>query len=178
MSFHFLSNYADVKHTTLFLDFPELPVYTYAVDGKNVSAVAAAEYMLQGTSVDHLSGEIVATNTVLNSFSSEGISMTAEVSNSTTDASIEFPRFNYPYYCVRDTYGQVFPIQDGPNRLIHVDLPEGYSGQLTLSFEEPLLWRIAELVSLATLITLSLCAITRYKRKKCLPSQKSNTLSN
>lgn len=178
MSFHFLSNYADVKYTTLFLDFPELPVYTYAVDGKNISAVAAAEYMLQGTSVDHLSGEIVATNTVLNSFSSEGISMTAEVSNSTTDAFIEFPRFNYPYYCVRDTYGQVFPIQDGQNRLIHVDLPEGYSGQLTLSFEEPLLWRIAELVSLATLITLSLCAITRYKRKKCLPSQKSNTLSN
>lgn len=165
MSFHFLSNYADVKYTTQFLDFPELPVYTYAVNGENISAVAAHEYMLTNTTVDHLSGEVTVTNATLSSFSSDGISMSAEVSDCESDAFIEFPRFHYPYYQVQDARGQSFPLQDGENRLIRVNLPEGFSGTLTLTFVEPLLWRVSECISLVSILAGCLYCIMKRKNR-------------
>lgn len=68
------------------------------------------------------------------------------------DGYIEFPVFSYPYYHAYDDAGNELTIKDGHKHFIRVLLPDAYSGNVTVLFKAPVFWRIADLVSLLTVI--------------------------
>ncbi len=71
------------------------------------------------------------------------------VDSTTRDGAwIDFPVFAYPHICVVDENGDHYPVSVGEeNGMLRVILPEGFSGDLTAVFEEPWLWRAAEILS-------------------------------
>lgn len=68
-------------------------------------------------------------------------------------------------YVAEDTAGNRLPLSTSENSLLVLTVPGGYSGAVSVSYREPVLWRIAELISLATVVGLCIgCA--RGRRKK------------
>lgn len=66
-----------------------------------------------------------------------------------TEASLLIPLYYYPGYTAADlNTGERFIVQkSGNNNQICVLLPEGYEGTLQVRFQEPVSWRLAEVVS-------------------------------
>ncbi|MCR4798229.1 MAG: hypothetical protein K5853_07245 [Lachnospiraceae bacterium] len=81
-----------------------------------------------------------------------------------TDAVVELPILHYKYYALRDDEGRVYELKDGANDVIAFKVPAGFRGDLHLRYEEPLLWHVAEVVSLFTF--LALCTLCLQKRKE------------
>ncbi len=67
---------------------------------------------------------------------------------------LTIPKYNYKYYHAYDDNGNEYPLRDGINNLITLTLPAGFSGNIHITFKEPLSWRIAELISVLSTITL------------------------
>jgi len=104
---------------------------TASLNDKNVSG---GEYIIQGTDLSSLIYE--------------------EERESDT---ITFPVFNYPYYEVTDSDGNSYEIKNGTNNRIAVEVPSDFEGQLYVRFEEPVLWRISEVISLLSLAGVVIC---------------------
>ena len=71
---------------------------------------------------------------------------------------IQLPVFNYPYYHAADLENpkMEFEIHDGGNRTVGVLLPANYEGILHVYWQEPVFWRVSEVVSY---ITFALCIL-------------------
>ena len=71
---------------------------------------------------------------------------------SSTEKEILFPVLYYGGYQAKDPDSHVqFRTAVGDNGRVSVMIPQGYAGALHLGFYEPLLWRIAEGISVLTL---------------------------
>jgi len=75
----------------------------------------------------------------------------------TTDGKtyVEYPIFNYPYYRATDSEGNELTIETGDNCRIRVLIPDNFQSEIHIEFQEPALWRVAELISL-----ISACGVT------------------
>lgn len=81
-------------------------------------------------------------------------------------AQIEVPLILYKgYHAVTDS-GAELPITPGVSHRISVSVPAGYSGTIRIEFREPWYWRVCELISLITLISLILCPYIKGYIKK------------
>lgn len=90
------------------------------------------------------------------------------------DAWLEVPLFYYPGYTAQDNAGDVLPVKRGDNNRLRVPLAEGYSGTVHIAFREPLLWRVAEAVSLlSALVLIYLHLPEKYRRIS--PSKRSSS---
>lgn len=79
------------------------------------------------------------------------------------DAFVDLPRFWYPGYKAYDA-NMVFPVTKSDNNgRIRVELPEGYKGVLTVRFVEPVLWRIAEIISVLSIVFMGIYAVGERK---------------
>lgn len=79
-------------------------------------------------------------------------------------AVVEVPIFAYRNYQVEDsTSGDALPVSEGSEGRIAVTLPGGYQGTVEIRYVPPFYWHIAEIVSLASLAVMLLCAF-REKR--------------
>lgn len=67
---------------------------------------------------------------------------------------ISVPMFHYKGYVVRDGSGNEYPIMDGEESRITFEVPVEYAGQITIAFCEPWYWRLAEIISLISLVSL------------------------
>ena len=90
-----------------------------------------------------------------------GTEITAEVS-SADGGAIEFPLFAFDGYKA-ELDGREIAIARGDNNRIRVEIPAGTSGPLHIWFAGKLLWRVADLASLATVA--ALCVYVIRKRK-------------
>ena len=66
------------------------------------------------------------------------------------EATVTLPIFDYGNYHAVDTEGTEWPMTMSEDSLLQITVPGGYSGAISIEYKEPLLWRAAELVSLAT----------------------------
>ncbi len=62
-------------------------------------------------------------------------------------ATIELPVLNYKYYTVKDEKGNSYAIMDGKNDEICFDVDAGFDGIISLRYEVPGLWHVAETIS-------------------------------
>lgn len=127
--------------------------------------IISGEFLLQNTDLNLVlsSNDIYGENVEISSIERNGTQIDIAC-QTTKDAYLEIPLFQYSYYeCIDvDTKTKLF-ISRGENNKIHVDLPRGYSGTLEVCFVEPWYWRMAEVVSVAGGI--SLIAACWKKRK-------------
>ncbi len=79
------------------------------------------------------------------------------------DMRVSLPILAFPYYRLT-LDGQSIPYEKGENNRVTFTVPKGTEGQLLLRFEEPLLWRVCEGISLAGAILL--CALLYGMRKR------------
>ncbi len=73
------------------------------------------------------------------------------------EAQITFPVFAYYGYRAFDGEGGELEILSGENNCIAVNIAPQYSGVVSIRFMPPVLWRIAEAVSLGALLLLGVC---------------------
>ncbi len=66
--------------------------------------------------------------------------------------TVELPLFHYKGYHVMDESGTEYEISDGTIDLISVELPAGFDGKLITRFIEPWYWRLAEIISVLSVI--------------------------
>ena len=73
-----------------------------------------------------------------------------------TETTIALPLLAYRHYTAQAADGTVLPLSANDAKCLCVTVPAGYNGTVTVRFAEPLLWRLAELVTLATVLALAL----------------------
>jgi len=72
---------------------------------------------------------------------------------------------NYKGYRAQDMdSGEVFEVTAGNNQDVRVLLPSGYQGRLHVWFQSMWYWRVAEVISLVTIILLGLGWFRRYNK--------------
>lgn len=71
-----------------------------------------------------------------------------------TEATVVLPIFDYGNYHAVDTEGTEWTLGTSENSLLQLTVPAGYSGSFSIQYKEPIWWRAAELVSLATFVGL------------------------
>lgn len=116
-----------------------------------------ADYVRTGTNVDYFDGKVRTNNVeITEDYTRQGkyaiIKCTAvDVGE---DAWIEFPIINYKNYVAYGENGQNFTIVDGNNNVVRVIIPDRYSGMVTVVYEIPRLYKIADICSLIAVIVI------------------------
>ncbi len=126
-------------------------------------AVGNAEYALSGSDIFENAYTIAANNNKdhVISMMNRGINMTVQCRGGESGTDLILPRYNYRYLNVYDDAGHRLEKSSGhdmggeDNNLIKITLPAGYEGNIYVRFDEPISWRLAELISLAAIIFLA-----------------------
>ena len=79
------------------------------------------------------------------------------------DGIIELPLLYYPVYGIKEGAGTLFKTENG---MLGIQVPAGSSGTIRVAVQEPLCWRLAELVSTVTVLVWS--GSMKKKRRKTL----------
>ena len=91
-----------------------------------------------------------------------GTTVYAQVDNPTENTVVtEAPLWGYRHYAAK-AGGKKLRAFMGDNKKLWVEIPAGYSGKIKIWFREPFLWRLSELITLATLV----CIVREYMRTK------------
>ncbi|MDR0839622.1 MAG: hypothetical protein LBN99_08315, partial [Oscillospiraceae bacterium] len=116
------------------------------------------EYLRQGTAKSALesrppvvepSGEARVTR-----FSRDFTNAEFTYENAAPGDYAELPLYYYPGYAARDADGGALTVGAGENGVVRVDLPSG-GGSVSVSYREPLSYRVSEIISLLALIILT-----------------------
>lgn len=78
------------------------------------------------------------------------------------------PIYDYGNYHAVDTEGTEWTLETSENSLLQLTVPAGYSGAFSIQYKEPIWWRAAELVSLATFVGLVGVWVKDKKKKRQL----------
>lgn len=136
-------------------------------------AVGGEEYLRTGTNKYELSGDIIWENLkTIELHRQQGTEIEFYCESDGKEAYIEVPLLNYKGYHVRDDAGKEYEIADGENHVISFTLPENFAGNITVSFEEPVIWRMAELVSFVTAMGIFSVYIREKRRRKSTEAAK------
>lgn len=145
----FILSYRTGVSYVSYVDTLELPSYIGVdVNGK--------EYLLTGTDIEALDYDVTISSGRASLLSEAGLDMTIEVETN-DGAVIEVPRFAYPYFVAVTDRGDKLDIATGSNNKIAIQLPLAYKGNISIRYQEPALWRLAEAVSLISLVGIILC---------------------
>jgi hypothetical protein len=126
-----------------------------------------AEYLPAGTErSDYNRFEITGEALSVHELSRVYNKLTYSLTNNSNDSDfIEVPLINYPGYRAIDANtGTRLKVSDGNSKSVKVEIPGNYSGTFTVRFVSPWYWRVAEAISLLTLLALSSYLIYNAKR--------------
>lgn len=137
----------------------------YAVyDGAGLDsyALVGEEYLYQGTDLDLLRERANREDWYVQS----GTNVTCVIEPFGDKTDYRLPLLYYPWYVAKDvTTGKKIDIVKGENNVAFLELPEGYSGAVKVSFEEPMAWKVGNVISLVTLISLMVCVYIDQRKK-------------
>ena len=106
------------------------------------------EYLRKDTSRESFTGNIVCEpEREIEPVYRNGVDRFYSVTKSGSNTHITLPIVNYKGYEIIKSDGNLIEISDGENNLISFDLEGDYEGVLFLRFKEPLLWKVAEILS-------------------------------
>ena len=75
----------------------------------------------------------------------------------------DLPLLAYPYYHATDGSAS-YTLSAGDNNKLRITLPAGSDAVVRIRFREPYYWRIAELI---TIISILLFALLNFEKKNC-----------
>ncbi len=130
------------------------PIYLYSEESMGFGFVSGGEYLVEGTDTGCLHyGQLFASEAVSvsdSSFGSLEVSITCSVQEDHA-GFIDLPLLYYPGYRSSD---EATSITIGDNNVVRLNLPAGYQGSVTVKWQEPVLWRIATVISILGLFAL------------------------
>lgn len=125
------------------------------------SAYQNGEYLRvdsSGDPITYVQSDVDASGVEVSVIERKGTNMIISA-NSRDGGTVSFPLTNYKGYSIRDEYGERHNVFDDKNCKVACDVPSGYNGNLTVSFEEPWYWRLAEIISLASFVALAIICL-------------------
>ncbi|WP_026526199.1 glycosyltransferase family 39 protein [Butyrivibrio sp. VCD2006] len=127
------------------------------------------QYMLTGTDLERLQYASVLPSTEEITYDDEnrekGEYSLHLVNSSSEEGFADLPLLAYPYYYATDgsmSYG----LSAGDNNKLRITLPAGCDSVIKIRFREPVYWRIAELITLGSVIVLIAIGIMGKRRNK------------
>lgn len=136
----------------------------YIAFGEIVSPhLSYTEYTLPGTQTRPTADRSLLTDgdVTVTAYEKRSTTVTAKI-EAKTDASISLPLFGFDGYRAQ-VNGKEIQWTLGENNRLTVFLPAGTEGELSVWFAGKTLWRIAEGISLATLLALTCCWMRKRK---------------
>ena len=143
----------------------------YSVENLGHSTVLGAEYLPLGADLlaFHYHDAIGSQGVSITAFEKDGLDTITDVivAGDGEAQYLELPMINYKGYRAQDMdSGEVFEVTAGNNQDVRVLLPNGYQGRLHVWFQSMWYWRVAEIISLVTIILLGLGWFRRYNNPK------------
>ena len=125
----------------------------YDLDEVDLMNVGSGEYILAGA--DSFTDAALRTDSELTGaeiISRSGLTIQSRAVSSGREGSyVDYPLMAYiGYRAVSDADGRRLPVSSSEDMRVRVQIPADFNGTVTVSWHEPVLWRIAELVSLLT----------------------------
>lgn len=137
----------------------------YAVyDGAGLDsyALVGEEYLYQGTDLDLIKERANREDWYVQS----GTNVTCVIEPFGDKTDYRLPLLYYPWYVAKDAVtGEEINIVKGENNVAFLELPEGYNGAVKVSFEEPVAWKVGNVISLVTLISIMVCVYIGRRKK-------------
>lgn len=151
--------------------FLETPMWLY--NGENMGSVSVVygEYLLEESTLEEYGYEEPRTSVGLEyeNYNKNGTSINISVKNLSTDETyLELPLTGYKGYGLEFLEAENEPyITDstGKNGNLRIAVPAEYEGELYISYEGFLSYRIAEIISLATMISILIYWLKRSRSK-------------
>ncbi len=137
-------------------------------EGIGTGYISGGEYIIQGTDPDLLIyNQISASDgTEILEFTAGELRGKMRVTNQNNEAGyVEFPLLHYKGYRAWDEKGKELSCIKGTNHVVRVEIPGGYCGIVRVGFQEPVYWRISELISLGGYIALLILTVRRRKKE-------------
>ena len=134
-------------------DFPYAKTYeynaiNYIMESKN--------YLPADTDDREVSHELLTSteDIKISSYKKDYTNIVMTCTNRGVEGYIDVPLFFYPCYKARDVETkEILPLTYGENCRIRIILPPGYQGTISLKVSERKLWRIAELISMISVLS-------------------------
>ena len=124
----------------------------YDVDGMGSLNAMGQEYLPVGTDINQLRyGHYAVDGVEIDNVVKKYTTVSFDAS-SASGGYVEVPLIKYIGYAAKDSMGNKLPLEYGNNNVIRVIVPDNYSGKITVYYAGNRYWRIAELISLVTLI--------------------------
>jgi len=146
----------------------EVPIYPSYF--KSAYEGADKLYYLTGTDTAMLSYsvcEVEEGDASVTAYEKErGVARLTVNNDSSQEAQIAVPVFNYIGYRAYDEAGNMLETVTGGNNRVAVRVPANYHGGIEVRFVSPLIWRIAEGVTAAGLAFMAVMAVRGRKKKK------------
>lgn len=147
-----------------------MPFRYFDSNDLNSMLLGSEEYLPEGTILSALPDKlpVPGESIEVQSFAKEGTSINLHVTNHDADSYVELPLLYYEGYIAMSD-NTLMSLQKGNNNVICLKVPAGFNGDVAISFHEPLSWRIGELVSaitvLSIIIGLLITALGKSKQK-------------
>lgn len=140
--------------------------YLYNEESMGFGYISGAEYLIYGTDSDQLSfarpryGE----NIQITEYTKRGLNTSFFCRNDgEVQERITLPVLLYKGYEAIGESGEKMEIVDSDNHLLQVSVPGGYTGRITVRFTEPWYWRVAEMITLLTIVGMSILLIRKRR---------------
>lgn len=142
----------------------------YSYEGMGFGYISGAEYLIQGTDKEALTfaGAEAGEGVEIDNYTKRYLSVKLDcINKSEEDSYVELPLLLYKGYQAADAAsGRKMEIFAGDNGKLCVRIPSGYSGSIQVGFVSPVYWRIAEIISLGTMIFM-IFRVRKYRRVPC-----------
>ncbi|MGN0377612.1 MAG: hypothetical protein ACI4ED_08255, partial [Suilimivivens sp.] len=129
----------------------------YCASVLDTTYVVSGEYLYENSSVEvtNTDREVTGSGVEVLGTQKKYLDTSVRCKAYEKEAYIEIPVFYYPGYVAVDDAGKSYKLsKSADNNRIRVDIPEGFEGTVYISYQEPLYWRICEIISLISFIGL------------------------
>lgn len=150
----------------------QVPVHLDNLRNTNTTIMAMdGDYILSSSNYDLVSNEFnprAFEGVTVENYQQKGTNITFSVTNNDTDGYVLLPLHAYKGYRVTSEDGKIsnHHLVTGEYAVVQVNIPAGYSGNLSISYVGFWYWRLAELVSLATILVISILCWKNRKRRR------------
>ncbi len=142
----------------------------YDTAGIDSFSVGNGEYVRADTNTDYFNG-VTHTNNVriIEGYTRQGKNaiIKCEAEDEGDNAWVEFPLMHYKNYAAYGDDRTAFTIEDGDNNTVRVMIPKGYKGTVSVVYEIPVFYKMADMCSFITVLAAALFAFANIgKRRK------------
>lgn len=144
------------------------PYRVYETHQLNSMQMYSYDYLPAETSPENIIvNQIIPQGVTMDSYQKIGTKILCHVVAEDNGGTIDFPLNYYKYYQCQDIdTGASLEVASGYNGMVQVTFPAGYSGNVQVSWEDPTLWTISQIISVLILVLSLALPVYQAVRKR------------